>query len=107
MENILKQLGQTIKKARQATGFTQDELGERADVTGRYIMALKNENKRPSFDVLCKIILALNIPAGSIFYPENEYTENQKEQLGRMLSQCDERDLKVITATIKALLESK
>ncbi|MCO1601990.1 helix-turn-helix domain-containing protein [Desulfosporosinus nitroreducens] len=51
MENIIKQLGQTIKTARQAAGLTQDMLGERADVTGRYIMALENESKKPGFDV--------------------------------------------------------
>lgn len=107
MEKIIDQLGQTIKRSRQAAELTQDELAERVGVTGRYIMALENEHKQPSFEVLCKIILVLNIPADSIFYPENKYRENEKEQLARLLSACDERDLKVITATIKALLEFK
>lgn len=70
-------------------------------------MALENECKQPSFEVLCKRILVLNIPADNIFYPENKHTENEKEQLIRLLSRCDERDLKIITATAKAVLESK
>ena len=107
METILKQLGQTIKKARQAAGFTQDELAERVGITGRYIMALENECKQPSFEVLCKIIQVLNIPADNIFYPENISTRDEKEVLFRMLFQCDERDLEIISATIKAILESK
>lgn len=107
MEAILNQLGTTIKKARISANLTQDELAEQVGITGRYIMALENEHKQPSFEVLCKIILTLNIPADNIFYPENQYTENEKEQLLRLLSQCDERDLKIITATVRAMLESK
>lgn len=107
MEVILNNLGQTIKQARNAAKLTQDELSERIGVTGRYIMALENERKQPSFDVLCKLIHTLNIPADKIFYPMNANTEDEKEQLTRLLSLCDERYLMVIGATIKALVESK
>lgn len=107
MEVILNSLGATIKQARLSANLTQDELAEQIGITGRYIMALENEHKHPSFEVLCKIILTLNIPADNIFYPESQNTENEKEQLIRLLSRCDERDLKIITATLKAVLESK
>ena len=106
MENILKHLGSTIKKARLASKLTQDELAERIGVTSRYIMALENELKKPSFDVLCKLIRILVIPADSIFFPEEEHTEDTKEQLTRMIEMCNERDLKIITATVKAILET-
>lgn len=76
-------------------------------MTGTYVMALENEGKQPSFEVLCKLILVLDIPADNIFYPENKHTENEKEQLIRLLSRCYERDRKIITATVKAVLESK
>lgn len=107
MEVILNNLGQTLKQARTAAKLTQDELSERIGVTGRYIMALENERKVPSFEVLCKLIHTLNISAERIFYPLNTNTEDEKEQLIRQLSLCDERDLAVIGATIKALVESK
>lgn len=107
MEVILNSLGTTIKQARLSANLTQDELAEQVGITGRYIMALENEHKQPSFEVLCKIILTLNIPADNIFYPETQYSENEKEQLLRLLFQCDERDLKIITATVKAMLESR
>lgn len=107
MEVILNSLGTTIKQARLSANLTQDELAEQVGITGRYIMALENEHKQPSFEVLCKIILTLNIPADNVFYPEPQYSENEKEQLLRLLSRCDERDLKIITATVKAMLESR
>lgn len=107
MSVILDSLGQLLKQARLTARFTQDELAERIGVTGRYIMALENEKKTPSFEVLCKLIHTLNIPAERIFYPENEATEKEKEQLLRLLSLCNERDLAIIAATVKAMVESK
>jgi transcriptional regulator with XRE-family HTH domain len=105
VDHILSRFGQTIKQARLSTNLTQDELAKQIGVTGRYIMALENEHKQPSFEILCKIILTLNIPADNIFYPKTQYTESEKEQLIRLLTRCDERNLKIITATVKAMLE--
>ena len=107
MEDILNNLGLTIKSARQAANLTQDGLAERIGITGRYIMALENERKQPSFEVLCKLIHTLALSPEQIFYPADIKTENEKEQLIRLLALCDERDLLVITATVKAMLESK
>jgi transcriptional regulator with XRE-family HTH domain len=107
VEVIINKFGQTIKQARISANLTQEELAEHIGITGRYIMALENEHKQPSFEVLCNLILVLNIPSDNIFYPENPYTENEKEQLMRLLSRCDKRDLKIIIATVKAMLEPK
>jgi len=70
-------------------------------------MAIENENKQPSMKVLFKIIRALKISADTIFYPEIQHTEKKKEHLIHMIQLCDERDLQVATATIKALLDTK
>lgn len=107
MENILNNLGQTIKSARQAANLTQDGLAERIGITGRYIMALENERKQPSFEVLCKLIHTLALSPEQIFYPADAKTENEKEQPIRLLALCDEHDLSVASATIRALVESK
>ena len=102
-----EKIGLRVKQARLDAGLTQEELAEHVGITARYIMAIENENKQPSLDILCKIIRTLRIPADSIFFPENEYTVNEKEQLTRMIYMFNERDLQVVTATLKALLETK
>lgn len=107
MEEILLQLGQTIKAARRAAGVTQEELAEKVDITSRFLMGIENEGRNPSFLVLHGISQLLNIPPENFFNSENAITENEKEQLIRLLSQCDERDIRVLTATAKGLIESK
>ncbi len=106
MKDILNDLGQIIKKARQAAELTQDELAERVGITARYIMAIENESKQPSLDVLCKIIRILRIPADNIFFPENKHTEEETEQIIRMIPLCNERDQKIIMSIVKTMLDT-
>ena len=107
MEDILENFGQMIKSARRAANLTQSELAERLGITVRYVMGLENECRQPSFDVLCRLIHTLALSPEQIFYPANENTENEKEQLIRLLALCNEREFSVVVATAKALVESK
>lgn len=70
---------QTIKNARHDAALTQDALAEQVGVTTRYIIAIENENKHPSIKVLFKIIRILKISADTIFYPEIQHTDREKE----------------------------
>lgn len=38
MNDIVSQLGSTLKQARLSCGITQERLGEQVGVSGRYIM---------------------------------------------------------------------
>ena len=99
-------LGDIIKKARQESGITMEELAFRLDVTPRYLYKIENENKKPSFDVLYNLIRELSISPDSIFYPERLSTDSEIENLIRRLYSLDERSLDVIKATANALLET-
>jgi len=96
-----------MKEARKIAGLTQDELAKQSGVTTRYIMAIENENKQPSMKVLYKLIRTLKISADTIFYPEIQHTDKKKEHLIHMIQLCDERDLQVAEAAIRALLDTK
>jgi transcriptional regulator with XRE-family HTH domain len=100
-------LGQIVKDARQSAGLTQDELAEQSGITTRYIMAIENENRQPSMKVLFQLIRALKISADTIFYPEIQHTDKKKEQLIHMIQLCDDREINVAAATIRALLDSR
>ena len=99
-------LGDIIKKARQESGITMEELAFRLDITPRYLYRIENEGKKPSFDVLYGLIRELSISPDSIFYPERLATDSELENLIRRLYNCDERSLEVIKATANALLET-
>ena len=99
-------LGDIIKKARQESGITMEELAFRLNVTPRYLYKIVNEGKKPSFDVLYGLIRELSISPDTIFYPERLSTDSELENLIRRLYSLDERALDVIKATANALLET-
>ena len=98
-------LGQIIKKARLQNDLTIETLAEKVDVSERYLYRIENEGKKPSFDVLYKLVRCLSISSDLIFYPEKPSKESKIEDLIRMLYNCNERDLEIIKATVKAMCE--
>ena len=106
MRNQPGTLSGVIKTARKKAGITIEVLAEKVGITERYLYRIENEGKKPSFDVLCKLIRELSISPDSIFYPEKPSEESEIENLICMLYRCDERSLEVVKATVKALIDT-
>lgn len=107
MQNKPESLGDIIKTARQKAGFTIEALASRIQVSERYLYRLENEGKKPSYNVLYKLIRELSILPDLIFYPEKPSKDSEIEDLIRMLYNCDDRSMQIIKATVKAALESQ
>lgn len=107
MHNDFNKLGDTLKIARKSNNLTREQLAEKLSITPRYLMSIENENKKPSYDVLFRLVRELGISADTIFYPENLHVDTKVEQLVRLLYLCDDRELKIATATIQALIDNK
>lgn len=105
IHNIPDTLGATVKSARKNADMTIEELAERIDVTERYLYRIENEGKKPSFEVLYKLVRELSIQSDLIFYPEKPSKDSEIENLLRMLYNCDEQSLEVVKATAKALID--
>ena len=106
MRKIPNTLGDIIKNAREKAGITIEALANKVDITERYLYRIENDNKKPSYDVLYKLIRELSISPDLIFYPEKPSKDSEVENLLRQLSDCDDRSLQVIKATAKALIDT-
>jgi transcriptional regulator with XRE-family HTH domain len=100
-------LGHIIKAARKSRGHTREQLAERIHITPRYLMSIENENQKPSYDVLFRLVRELGISADTIFYPESESKNTEFENLIRLIYQCDKREIEAVSAAVKALLDCK
>lgn len=107
MHNDIDRLGNILKAARKNSNLTREQLAEKINISPRYLMSIENENKKPSYNVLFHLIRELGISADTIFFPEGKRPNTEVGQITRLLSLCDERDLKVMAATLKALLDTK
>lgn len=100
-------LGAVIKKARNSQKITLETLAEKIGISARYLGSIENENKKPSYDVLFKLIRTLGISPDLIFYPDDPSKDSEIENLVRLLHSCDDKSLKVVRATVEALLENQ
>ncbi len=106
MHNKPETLGDIIKFAREQSNYTVEELAYLVGISERYLYKIENEGKKPSYDVLYKLIRTLSIPSDSIFYPEKTSTSYEIENLFHILSSYDVRSLNIIKAIAKILMET-
>lgn len=107
MQNYHESLGDIVKSARTKADITVEALANKIGVTERFIYRIENEGKKPSYDILYKLIRELSIVPDQIFFPEKQIEDSEMESLVRMLYNCDERSIQIIKATIKAALDSQ
>jgi len=104
VHNVSKGLGAVIKNARLNKQFTQEQLAEKIGIGPRHIMAIENEGKHPSYEVLSNLIQVLDISADSIFRPKTANQSIEQEQFIREFLSCNEREQKIVSETIRVLL---
>lgn len=107
MHNHHETLGEIIKNARTKADITVEALANKVGVSEKFIYRIENEGKKPSYDILYKLIRELAIVPDQIFFPEKQEKDSEIENLVRMIYNCDNRSMTIIKATIKAALESQ
>jgi transcriptional regulator with XRE-family HTH domain len=104
VRTVNKVLGAVIKNARLNKEFTQEQLAEKIGIGPRHIMAIENEGKHPSYEVLCNLIQILDISADLIFRPKTANQSIEQEQFIREFLSCNEREQKIVSETMRVLL---
>lgn len=80
MQNEHETLGEIIKNARMKADITVEDLATKVGVTERFIYRIENEGKKPSYDILYKLIRELSILPDQIFFPEKQAVPPQEHK---------------------------
>lgn len=99
-----KQFGTVLKNARMDKKLTQAELAEILDISLSYLKDLERFRNSPSYEVFEKVIRYFNLSADTVIYPNLNQFDNTYQKIGRLLTCCNEGQLKVILATTETLL---
>lgn len=100
-------MGHIFKKYRVDAKRTQEEVAEKVGITARFLMALENEEKRPSIDNLLRLVDTLNIPGDAILHPQIQHIDSEDQQLLRQYMRLNDRDKAVIRAAIQEMLNNR
>jgi len=107
IDTSMDKLGMAIKSSRLKSGKTRKELADTLRVSPRHLMAIEHGQKKPSYNVLFRLVRELSIPPEEIFYPEITNGHYGFEQAVTMLRRCDEKEFEIISAALSALLNHK
>ncbi|MFC0212865.1 helix-turn-helix domain-containing protein [Paenibacillus chartarius] len=107
MNSIRKLLGQRIRTLREQSGWTQEQLAERADLHPNYIGQIERGLKNVSLDNIHKLAVGLRINLSQLFNFDDQELPAASSRIVQMLQQCSNEDLDFLMQHIEHLLDWK
>ena len=104
MEIPSRVLGDAIKTARLEKHISQEILSEMVGITPTHVKHIESGHRKPSVDVLYRLARVLNISLDDIFFPECSNGNESIRKVQRLLGECDEKQIKILLATLEAML---
>ena len=100
-------IGRAIKRAREASGMTQEQLAYIVDRSPRTIMYNENDGQHPSLNTFYQLVTMFDISVDQYFYPSRNADSECRKRIDAMLGSLNERELKIVEATIQAMKATK
>ena len=98
-------IGREIKRKREASGMTQEQLAFAIDRDPRTVMYNENDGQHPSLNTFYQMVTMFDISVDQFFYPDRGAASGCRSRIDVMLSSMDEKDLRLIETIIRAIKE--
>jgi transcriptional regulator with XRE-family HTH domain len=98
-------LGRRIRALRNARGWTQQELGNRADINYKFLGEIERGQQNPSFNILIKIGVALEVELPELFRLEHEISDRKEieKRIREILKAIPDEALRHILLLLRVL----
>ena len=100
-------IGCEIKRKRETSGMTQDQLALIIDRDPRTIIYNENDGQHPSLNTFYQMVTMFDISVDQFFYPDKGAASGCKSRIDVMLSSMDEKDLRLVETIIRAIKDAK
>ena len=95
--------GQKIRKHRKICSLSQEELAEKIGISVTHMSHIETGNTKLSLPVLADISVALGVSTDELIFDSANGRELALGQLSEAIEDCTEREINIITDTVKAL----
>lgn len=99
-------IGERIRSIRESKGILQQDLASSLPISGSYLSQIEQGAKIPSFDLICELAKALNVPLQDVIcdYLETSEKDSIPEQAKIIIEQYSPNHQKLILEYLKLLL---
>ncbi|MCM1286757.1 MAG: helix-turn-helix domain-containing protein [Clostridium sp.] len=102
----IENFGKNIKRRRSSLGIPQYELAERLDISPNHLSSLETGKTKPSFDLLCRLCIELNVPPDYLMLG-SMHSNNVPQNIVDKLKLCSTDTLYTIDGIIDILIEKQ
>ena len=99
--------GSSLRRAREKREYTREQIAERAGISPRFVSAIENDRRKPSLDVLIRLVHAIGASFDEVLAPQSIPEEYTVDRIKRLITQCSQRDQELVLALIDQMLDSK
>ena len=96
-------LGESIRKIRQARGISQGEMQKRTGILRSYLSRVENGHTVPSFATLQRLAGAMGVTLSDFFSPDSEYLR----ELKNLLPQLSDEQRQLLLDLVKQLARAR
>lgn len=101
--NTRNVLGERIRELRKSAGITQEQLGEKAELSYKFIGELERGQVNVSLDSIARIAEALGVKIGDLFSKEKIPVQRIVIKEKSPLSKLSSQELQFIKKTLRLL----
>lgn len=98
-------LGNAIRQARINSGLSQERLAELAGITPTHLKHIESEHRKPSVEVLFRLVHVLHFSIDRLFMPAADEREELLHMAKLLLNRCSEEQLHIIIVLLEAMLK--
>ena len=100
-------IGCEIKRKRETSGMTQDQLALIIDRDPRTIIYNENDGQHPSLNTFYQMVTMFDISVDQFFYPGMSADDACKKRINIMLGSMSEKELRLVENIIRAVKDSQ
>ena len=103
-----KPFGAAIKAARNGRKESRNKVGDEMYLSPRYLANIENNGQHPSLQIFFELITRYHISVDQFLFENSaDGRSTERRQLDTLLDGLDEREIRIITATVQAMLDEK
>ena len=94
--------GSSYRCAREKREYTREQVAERANISPRFLSAIENDRRKPSLNVLIRLVLAIGASFDEILAPSAVPDEEVTDRITQIEQPCHKVDHISLCSTAEA-----
>lgn len=100
--------GAAIKKARTGRKESRNKVGDEMYLSPRYLANIENKGQHPSLRIFFELVSRYHISVDQFLFGDtSDGKSTARRQLDTLLDGLDEKEIRIITAPVQAMLDEK